>query len=82
MMLENSTPLFPICVPGSCVLFVTERESGAGILQLRFIVYVSLSVFFGFLIRPPSSPFYEIRGVSCLIIYFVLRLGENPRGDW
>jgi hypothetical protein len=45
--------------------FVIEQESGARSLQLRFMAYVLLLVFFGLLI-PHPSPFYEIRDASSL----------------
>jgi len=64
---------FPNCVPGSYAHFAIVPESGARSLRLRFIVYVLLSLFFGFLIPRPSSPFYEIRDVSCLIFTFLVQ---------
>ena len=59
--------LFLNCVPGSCIRFAIVPASGARSLRLRFIVYVLLFLFFGFLIPRPSSPFYEIRDASCFL---------------
>ena len=64
-----SIPLFLNCVPGSCTPFAIVPESGARSLQLRFIVYVSHSLFSGFLAPLPSSPFYEIRDASCFNLW-------------
>ena len=71
--LPSLSPAFSDLRPGSCILSAIEPESGAGTLQLRFIVYVLLLLFFGFLIPLPSSPFYEIRDAS----FDVIGLGEK-----
>ena len=70
-MLSCSLYLTPNLGPsdaGYYALFAIALESGAGKPQLRFIVCVWLFLCSGSFIPLPASLFYEIRGVSCLMM--------------